>query len=340
MTTSSLDAALLEVDLYLLLDPSRALSSASPSSDVSRAYRKQARLLHPDKNPDQADAAASFDRLQRAYELLSDEQRRAEYDERWKKKEERKRKREAEDSELQRLRQRLQQREAEAQQSKAAAAAHSHRRHAELHQRLIHRENEAVIAQLQAATQSQPTPPPRPPPSSSSSAPSATVILSLVQPAEAAVLRSYFARYGGVEHAMVRQGGLKAFVTFYHTDSAEAARRGERGESRRWTLAAALAQKDGAPVQHENQRGGGPEDERKDSHPTARPAAVTPVELKAYESATLAKLREMARKKKEEPATQPQSSSDAQQPTLHHEAEQAAPPASGSTAAGAIEVDV
>lgn len=46
---------------------------------IKTAYRKKASQLHPDKNPGK-DTTAAFQTLQQAYEVLSDPERRAEYD--------------------------------------------------------------------------------------------------------------------------------------------------------------------------------------------------------------------------------------------------------------------
>ena len=52
---------------------------ASPA-EIRKAYRKQALLNHPDKNPDDADAERRFVKIAEAYEVLGDETRRARYD--------------------------------------------------------------------------------------------------------------------------------------------------------------------------------------------------------------------------------------------------------------------
>ena len=48
--------------------------------DVLKAYRKLARELHPDANPDDAKAEDRFKEVSAAYDVLGDEQKRAEYD--------------------------------------------------------------------------------------------------------------------------------------------------------------------------------------------------------------------------------------------------------------------
>src|SRR5215218_3341882 len=53
---------------------------ASPK-EITRAYRKLARELHPDKNPGDSAAEERFKAISAAYEVLGDETKRAEYDE-------------------------------------------------------------------------------------------------------------------------------------------------------------------------------------------------------------------------------------------------------------------
>ena len=48
--------------------------------DIKKAFRKAAKENHPDLHPDDKDAEARFKEIQEAYEILSDEQNRAKYD--------------------------------------------------------------------------------------------------------------------------------------------------------------------------------------------------------------------------------------------------------------------
>src|SRR5437660_5423711 len=48
--------------------------------DVKKAYRKLARQYHPDRNPGDKGAEARFKEVQEAYDVLSDKQKRAQYD--------------------------------------------------------------------------------------------------------------------------------------------------------------------------------------------------------------------------------------------------------------------
>lgn len=50
------------------------------ADDIKRAYRQQARRLHPDANPDDPEAEARFKEVALAYEVLSDPDRRRQYD--------------------------------------------------------------------------------------------------------------------------------------------------------------------------------------------------------------------------------------------------------------------
>ena len=63
-------------DFYDVLGVERSASA----EDIKRAYRRRARELHPDANPDDPRAEEQFKELARAYEVLSDPDQRARYD--------------------------------------------------------------------------------------------------------------------------------------------------------------------------------------------------------------------------------------------------------------------
>lgn len=67
----------IEKDYYAALGVPKDASQA----DIKKAYRTLARELHPDKNPGDAKAEARFKEISEAYDVLSDEKRRREYDE-------------------------------------------------------------------------------------------------------------------------------------------------------------------------------------------------------------------------------------------------------------------
>ena len=63
-------------DLYKLLGLPRDASQ----DDIRKAHRKLVREYHPDANPEDPRAGERFNEVQRAYEVLSDEKKRREYD--------------------------------------------------------------------------------------------------------------------------------------------------------------------------------------------------------------------------------------------------------------------
>lgn len=65
-----------EKDYYKTLGVSRDASQ----DEISKAYRKLARRYHPDANPDDPDAEDQFKEISEAYQVLSDSEKRREYD--------------------------------------------------------------------------------------------------------------------------------------------------------------------------------------------------------------------------------------------------------------------
>jgi curved DNA-binding protein CbpA len=64
-------------------DPYNALGLSREASqeDIRKAHRRLVRKYHPDANPEDPRAGERFKKVQQAYEVLSDEKKRREYDE-------------------------------------------------------------------------------------------------------------------------------------------------------------------------------------------------------------------------------------------------------------------
>nr|MBP6294628.1 DnaJ domain-containing protein [Hydromonas sp.] len=63
-------------DYYEILDVARNASD----DEIKKAYRKLAMKYHPDRNQDNPSAEEKFKEVKEAYEMLSDSQKRAAYD--------------------------------------------------------------------------------------------------------------------------------------------------------------------------------------------------------------------------------------------------------------------
>lgn len=71
------------IDYYNIL----GIDKNATAADIKKAYRQKARKLHPDLNPNDAEAQKKFQQLNEANEVLSDPEKRAKYDkygENWK----------------------------------------------------------------------------------------------------------------------------------------------------------------------------------------------------------------------------------------------------------------
>jgi molecular chaperone DnaJ/curved DNA-binding protein len=63
-------------DLYEVL----GVDEDASQGEIKKAYRRLARKHHPDRNPDDPNAEEKFKKIQKAYAILSDEEKRQKYD--------------------------------------------------------------------------------------------------------------------------------------------------------------------------------------------------------------------------------------------------------------------
>src|SRR5437764_10192590 len=63
-------------DPYEVLD----VSKSATAEEIQKAYRKRSKKYHPDRNPGDKQADASYKEVQTAYEVLGDPQRKQQFD--------------------------------------------------------------------------------------------------------------------------------------------------------------------------------------------------------------------------------------------------------------------
>ena len=65
-----------KADYYEIL----GINKDASESDIKSAFRKAAKRYHPDLHPGDAEAEKKFKEINEAYEILSDPQKKAQYD--------------------------------------------------------------------------------------------------------------------------------------------------------------------------------------------------------------------------------------------------------------------
>ena len=68
-----------EIESTILYQILNVPKTATPA-EIKKAYRKLALLKHPDKNPNDPQAAENFQKLNKAYQVLSNPKKRQKYD--------------------------------------------------------------------------------------------------------------------------------------------------------------------------------------------------------------------------------------------------------------------
>jgi len=95
-----------------------SLHMEATTSEINSAYRREALKYHPDKNPDNPEAAVKFQKVKKAHEVLKDETERKNFDNKHKAKQQRKKKNVEMESKRKKMTEDLNRREQEAQSQK------------------------------------------------------------------------------------------------------------------------------------------------------------------------------------------------------------------------------
>uniref|UniRef100_A0A0G4H9M1 J domain-containing protein n=1 Tax=Chromera velia CCMP2878 TaxID=1169474 RepID=A0A0G4H9M1_9ALVE len=121
------------------------------ANELEKRVRKRKLVLHPDKNRDDPNAASKFDQLQKAFEFLKDNKKRADLDQYLKAKEEARKRHEKADSQKRKFKEELERRETAAASSSSSSSSSFTNPSAQAHVDHLREQTKAQLKKFSAA---------------------------------------------------------------------------------------------------------------------------------------------------------------------------------------------